>query len=154
MVASTGDPLLSESAIESYQEKLFPRAALVTPNRDEAAILWGQEITTHDHLHQAALELTKRYQVPFLVKGGHLGGRYAVDLLALEGQCKPFSEPMVPGVHPHGTGCTFSAAICAGLASGMSMIQSIDHAKAFITRAIREHHEIGDYQLLNQLPST
>jgi hydroxymethylpyrimidine/phosphomethylpyrimidine kinase len=149
MVASSGTPLLRPEAIEAMGDLLLSRATVVTPNRDEAALLWGRPINTFEELRLAARELSERFQVPFLVKGGHLQQVEALDVLYFQGECLDFSEPMVPGVNPHGTGCTFSAAITAGLAKGLSLTEAVRLGKDFITRAIRRHLRIGGYDLLN-----
>jgi hydroxymethylpyrimidine/phosphomethylpyrimidine kinase len=152
MVASTGRPLLKRDAIAALR-KFMALAAVVTPNRDEAALLWGRKITNLDELEQAARELARDFGGPaILAKGGHLRTGQAVDVLATpEGKLRRFSVKRIPGVDPHGTGCTYSAAIAAGLARGLSIPQAVALGKRFITRAIQRRFEIGDYQLLNHL---
>ena len=153
MVASSGKVLMKRSAIRRLR-KFMARATIVTPNRDEAALLWGKPITNLASLEAAARALAGMLEGPsVLAKGGHLKTGRAVDLLALpEGKVRKFEAKRIPGVDPHGTGCTYSAAIAAGLAKGLSLGDAVGAAKKFITRAIRERFEIGGYQLLNQLP--
>lgn len=139
MVATSGDLLLQKDAIEIYEKELFPLAAVVTPNLDEAATLLGQPIADLDAMRAAGLELTKRYAVPMLLKGGHLGGETAIDLLCTAEGVTEFSAPFSRGVHTHGTGCTYSAAIAARLASGASLGEAIDSAKRYVTTAIAQH---------------
>jgi hydroxymethylpyrimidine/phosphomethylpyrimidine kinase len=153
MVASTGRVLLREDAM-SMLRKLICFADLVTPNRDEAALLWGKPITDMATLEQAALELAHGFRGPHvLAKGGHLKTDMAVDVLASpNGTLSYFEARRIPGVDPHGTGCTYSAAITAGLAKGLTLTESVVLGKSFITRALRRRFEIGPYQLLNHLP--
>ncbi len=152
MVSSSGTKLLQDGAIASFKQRLLPRATLVTPNRDEAEILSGQPIRDFTDLRRVAQQLAARFGVPFLVKGGHLRQAEALDILAMDDSIYEFSEPMIPGVNPHGTGCTFSAAIAAGLAQGLPLVEAVRQGKQFITRAIQTRLRLGSYDLLNQLP--
>lgn len=136
MVASSGDPLLKKSAIAAYRKRLFPRAILVTPNLDELQILAGREVNTLAEMKEAGRSLVDLYGCAFLLKGGHLRGRRAVDFLATPEGFEEFSAPFVRGVETHGTGCTYSAAITAGLAAGLPLTESVAAAKTYITRAI------------------
>ncbi len=138
MVATSGDLLLSAEALKMY-ETLFPLAALITPNLNEAVTLLGKPITSLEAMRAAGEKLTARYGVPFLLKGGHLAGNDAVDLLFFEGKISEFSAPFVRSVATHGTGCTCSAAITAGLASGMSLEAAVRRGKQFVTSAIAQH---------------
>jgi hydroxymethylpyrimidine/phosphomethylpyrimidine kinase len=153
MVASSGKVLMKRSAIRRLR-RFLSRATIVTPNRDEAALLWGQAITNLETLEAAARELAGKLKGPsVLAKGGHLKTGRAIDVLALPGgKLRRFEARRIPGVDPHGTGCTYSAAIAAGLARGLAAGPAVAAAKRFITRAIRERFEIGGYALLNQLP--
>ncbi|HSH40104.1 MAG TPA: bifunctional hydroxymethylpyrimidine kinase/phosphomethylpyrimidine kinase, partial [Chthoniobacterales bacterium] len=117
MVATSGDLLLRKEAIEIYERELFPLASLVTPNLDEAATLLGYPISDLASMRDAGKQLADRYSVPVLLKGGHLGGDEAIDLLFDGSAVAEFSAPFTRGVHTHGTGCTYSAAIAGGLAS-------------------------------------
>jgi hydroxymethylpyrimidine/phosphomethylpyrimidine kinase len=139
MIATSGDNLLEPEAVESYKNKLFPLATLITPNLDEAALLL--ETTTKDRkqMENAAKALAKKYRVSILLKGGHLRGDNAIDLLFHRDKLTEFSAPFVRGVETHGTGCTYSAAITAGLASGLSLEQAINRAKTFVTESIARH---------------
>ena len=85
----------------------------------------------------AAKALAKKYHASILLKGGHLRGDNAIDLLFHEGELREFSAPFVRGVETHGTGCTYSAAITAGLTSGFSLEPAIKHAKRFVTESIK-----------------
>lgn len=139
MVATSGDLLLQEEAIEVYERDLFPLASLVTPNLQEAATLLGREIADFAGMHNAGRELLAKYGVPVVLKGGHLGGNEAVDLVCTQDGVREFRAPFTRGVHTHGTGCTYSAAIAAGLASGVPLDEAIARAKEFVTIAIAQH---------------
>lgn len=152
MVASSGDPLLKKSAIEAYRRLLFPQATLVTPNLDELAILAGREVRNLAEMKEAGLKLVERYGCAFLLKGGHLRGKMAVDYLATEDGFEEFSAPFVRGVDTHGTGCTYSAAITANLAKGKSLSQSVAAAKKYVTAAIGRHLRWGKVHALEHFP--
>ena len=137
MVASSGDPLLQADAIGLYTERLFPLAALVTPNLDEAAVLLHRATIDPAELPAAARTLWQRFRVPFLLKGGHLKGDPAVDLLFCGDQPETFAAPFIPNVSTHGTGCTLSAAIAAQLAHGRTLSAAVAEAKRFVSEAIR-----------------
>ena len=146
MVATSGDLLLQKEAIQVYENKLFPLAALVTPNLDEAATLLGEPIADLSALRTAGQRLLERYGVAMLLKGGHLAGDEAIDLLCTQNGIVEFSAPFVRGVHTHGTGCTYSAAIAAGLASGLALEESVRRGKRFVTAAIAQTFPLGDAQ--------
>jgi len=136
MIATSGDNLLGRGAVESYKNKLFPLATLITPNLDEAAALLESTIKDRNQMTNAAKALAKKYRTSILLKGGHLDGDKAIDLLFHNGALTEFSAAFVRGVETHGTGCTYSAAITAALASGVSLEQAIKRAKKFVTEAI------------------
>ncbi len=139
MIATSGDNLLEPEALESYKNKLFPLATLITPNLDEAGLLLETTIIDRKQMESAARALAKKYRASILLKGGHLRGDNAIDLLFHQGELTEFSAPFVRGVETHGTGCTYSAAIAAGLASGFSLEQAIRRAKEFVTHSIARH---------------
>ena len=139
MVATSGDALLQRGAIARYENELFPLASLITPNLDEAAQLLGITIKTITRMRTAGKKLAEKYRVPILLKGGHLAGNQATDLLFLGDKVIEFSAPFVSGVSTHGTGCTYSAAIAAGLASGLPLEESVRRAKQFVTQTITHH---------------
>lgn len=138
MIATTGDNLLEPEAVEAYENELFPLATLITPNLDEAALLLETVINDRRQMQTAAKALAKKYHASILLKGGHLRGDNAIDLLFHRGELTEFSALFVPGVETHGTGCTYSAAITAGLASGFSLEQAIRRAKKFVTESIKQ----------------
>jgi len=139
MIATSGDNLLGPGAVESFKNKLFPLATLITPNLDEATALLGATIKSKTQMENAAKALAKEYGASILLKGGHLCGDNAIDLLFYRGKLTEFSAPFVRGVETHGTGCTYSAAITAGLASGLSLVSAIKRAKKFVTESIERH---------------
>lgn len=136
MVATSGDPLLRGDAVALYRERLFPLANLVTPNLDETQVLLGRAVTSLADMRLAGHELAARHGVSFLIKGGHLRQAVATDLLFADGAVHEFSAPFVPGVSTHGTGCTYAAAIAAGLGKGLALRDAVAEAKTFLTRAV------------------
>jgi len=136
ITATGGDPLLERGAIDSYQKELLPRATLITPNLDEATQLLGQKIADRESMERAGKELARKFKAAILLKGGHLQGDNAVDLLFAKDKITEFSAPFVRDVATHGTGCTYSAAITAGLAGDQSLEDSIKRAKEFVTKCI------------------
>ncbi len=137
MVATSGARLLEASALGSYRERLFPRAALVTPNLDEVGVLWGRPVTSREAMREAGRELAARYGAAFLVKGGHLCGEVAADLLVTSsGAERWYESPFVRGVSTHGTGCTYSAAVASGLGKGLGLEEAVGEAKRFVSRAV------------------
>src|SRR6266480_1962339 len=137
-VATSGDLLLRPDAIALYESELFPLATLLTPNLDEAEKLIGEPIRDLKAMRKAGKKLQKKYRVSILLKGGHLAGGDAVDVLFAGEKIREFSSPFVRGVATHGTGCTYSAAITAGLASGLSLDDAIGRAKKFVSAAIAQ----------------
>lgn len=139
MIATSGDNLLGPGAVESYKNKLFPLGTLITPNLDEAALLLETTIKDRKQMENAAKALAKEYGASILLKGGHFRGDNAIDLLFHHGELTEFAEPFVRSVETHGTGCTYSAAITAGLARGFSLESAIKQAKKFVTESIARH---------------
>jgi hydroxymethylpyrimidine/phosphomethylpyrimidine kinase len=141
MVASSGDRLLEQAAEDLYRDALLPHAAVVTPNLHEAAVLLGEEITTLAAQHEAARALGRFCPGVVVVKGGHRtkGTEHvAIDVVWDGHTTTELSAPRVDTMNNHGTGCTFSAAIAAALASGATHGEAVERAKAFVTRAISD----------------
>ena len=136
MVATSGDLLLQPDAIALYRERLFPLATLITPNLDEARTLLGHPIESLDAMRRAGSELFEQIGVNVLLKGGHLREAVATDLLVERSGTSEYSAPFVQGVSTHGTGCTYSAAVAAGLAKGLSLQNAVAEAKTFVGRAV------------------
>jgi hydroxymethylpyrimidine/phosphomethylpyrimidine kinase len=152
MVATSGDPLLEEDAVAVYERELFPLAALLTPNLSEASRLIGDSIGDLNAMHRAGKILTEKYGVPVLLKGGHLSGDEAIDVLFQDDRAMEFSAPFSRNIATHGTGCTYSAAITAGLARGLALEEAVRRAKNFVSAAIAGHHAWGDIHALNHSP--
>jgi hydroxymethylpyrimidine/phosphomethylpyrimidine kinase len=152
MVASSGAALLKKSAIAAYKTALFPHAVVVTPNLDELRILAGRDIRSFDEMKGAGRFLVEKYGCAFLVKGGHLRGKLAVDVLVTADGFDEFAAPFVKGVETHGTGCTYSAAVAAGLAVGNSLHEAVSAAKDYITRSIVRSLRWGKTQALDHFP--
>lgn len=153
MIASSGEPLLDSDAISAYYKLLFPKASLITPNLDELTLLAGaiKVPSSFEEMRQLGLHLIKKINKPLLLKGGHLKQQEAIDLLLLpDGREELFSAPFFKNAETHGTGCTYSAAIAAGLAKGDSLSKAITEAKNFITQAIVNTHQWGKVRALRQ----
>lgn len=149
MVASSGDLLLKPGAVRAYRRAVLPLATLVTPNLNELAVLAERTIPDLAAMRAAGAALARDYGVPFLLKGGHLRGKLAVDVLVEPGGREwEFAEPFIKGADPHGTGCTYSAAIATGLAKGLTLPEAVKTAKKFITRAIADRHRWGRTEIL------
>jgi hydroxymethylpyrimidine/phosphomethylpyrimidine kinase len=137
MVAASGDPLLRPDAVASLKRLLIPRALVVTPNLPEAAALLDAPPAADEaemiRQGQAILSLGCK---AVLVKGGHGGGPQAVDLLVDRGGVHRYVAHRVDTKHTHGTGCTLSSAIAAGLAKELPLADAVAAAKNFITGAI------------------
>jgi hydroxymethylpyrimidine/phosphomethylpyrimidine kinase len=146
MVSTSGTRLLEPAAINVLKDKLLPLATLVTPNLDEAEILTGHRPVSVEEMRQAAREIHSRFGCAALVKGGHLkNAREAIDIF-FDGKTELLlSAPFIKGVRTHGTGCTYSAAICAALALGHDLPQAIQIGKKFVTSAISRSYRIGKH---------
>ena len=139
MIATSGETLLEPAAIEIYEREIFPIATLITPNLDEAARLLGDPIHNLPQMRRAVTALTRKYGVAVLLKGGHLSGSRAVDILHDRIRIQEFSAQFIRPVTTHGTGCTYSAAITAVLAKGGELIGAVKTGKRFVSKAIRGH---------------
>jgi hydroxymethylpyrimidine/phosphomethylpyrimidine kinase len=143
MVATSGDRLLEPAAEVLIARRLVPLAALVTPNLDEAGILVQQEVRTPDQMERAGHALIRMGARAALVKGGHLAGDEIVDVLVSGGAVRRFTHPRIDTTSTHGTGCTLSAGIAAGLALGRSLEQAVADALDFVHRAIAAAPGLG-----------
>lgn len=142
MVAKSGDRLLQPEARAALADRILPLALLVTPNLPEAEVLAGMRVAEPEDMEEAARRIHTMGPRYVLVKGGHLKGD-ATDLLWNGREFTRFSTPRVDSPNTHGTGCTFSAAIAAGLARGQALGDAIRAAKAYVTLAIREGFKAG-----------
>ncbi|MBI1621745.1 bifunctional hydroxymethylpyrimidine kinase/phosphomethylpyrimidine kinase [Aquamicrobium zhengzhouense] len=146
MVATSGDRLLQEDAIDTLKAEILPQAAIVTPNLPEAALLTGLPVArTEDEMIVQARALVDMGAGAALVKGGHGTGPESVDILFDGQDIARLSAPRIDTRNTHGTGCTLSAAITAGLARGLSLIDAVREAKSFLHSALdaAQHMKVG-----------
>jgi hydroxymethylpyrimidine/phosphomethylpyrimidine kinase len=171
LVSTSGAKLLEPAALKTFTEKLLPLATLVTPNLSEAEILSGQKISSVEEMRAAARKIHFKFGCAVLVKGGHLDcddtsplskrghvralqTRHEAADIFFDGKTELLlSAPFIKGVRTHGTGCTYSAAICAALALGHDLPQAVQIGKEFVTRAISESYRIGKYFALGNFPA-
>jgi hydroxymethylpyrimidine/phosphomethylpyrimidine kinase len=137
MVATSGDRLLPADAVDALRTKLIPLASIITPNLPEAAVLLSEPLAASD----AAIESQGRRLLslgcPYvLIKGGHGHGSESIDYLVSASATVSLASPRLATKNTHGTGCSLSAAIAAGLAKGEDMDAAVRNAKAFISAAI------------------
>lgn len=144
MVATSGDLLLDPAAVEAIRDELLPLASLVTPNLDEAGVLLDRRVRTPDEMADAARALAAMGARAVLIKGGHLEGPEVVDLLLAGGAVREFRQERIETRNVHGTGCTLSAAIAAGLALDRSLVDAVENALDFVHRAIATAPGLGD----------
>jgi hydroxymethylpyrimidine/phosphomethylpyrimidine kinase len=142
MVAKSGDRLLREDAVTALREVLLPLAVVVTPNVPEAEVLVGRTIRDDADVRAAAREILALGPRAVVLKGGHRDGP-ATDLLCDRDGFVEFTAAREPTTNTHGTGCTFSAAIAAGLAQGRDVREAARVAKAYVTGAIRASVPLG-----------
>lgn len=143
MIATSGDRLLDAGAERAIVERLLPRVALVTPNLDEATLLVGRPVDTVADMEHAARVLVERGARAALVKGGHLAGDEVVDVLFDGESLAQWRRPRVATRAGHGTGCTLSAAIAAGLAHGRTLHAAVEDGLDFVHRAIEQAPNLG-----------
>ncbi len=142
LIGKHGDRLLSPGAEEALRNKLLPHTYLVTPNIPEAEALTGLTIRTEADMIAAAKRLRELGCEAALVKGGHFRGQ-PVDILRTATGVERFEGIRVDTRHTHGTGCSYSAAITAGLALGVNLHTAVERAKEFIQRAIETAPGLG-----------
>jgi hydroxymethylpyrimidine/phosphomethylpyrimidine kinase len=137
MVATSGRRLLAPDAVDALRNELLPRALVITPNLPEAAVLLDtDEATDAAAMHRQAQCLIALGAKAVLIKGGHAGGAESTDLLVTATTSVRVSGQRIATRNTHGTGCTLSAAIAAGLAKGLGLAQAVQDAKAYVTSAI------------------
>jgi hydroxymethylpyrimidine/phosphomethylpyrimidine kinase len=141
--STSGFDLIDDEALAALKAELMPLARLVTPNVPEAERLTGLRIRDEEDLRRAAARLREMGARAVLVKGGHLTGRIALDLLDDGGEVRTFAADRIETSSTHGTGCTLAAGIAAGLAHGRTLAESIAAAKHFVTEAIRRAPGLG-----------
>jgi hydroxymethylpyrimidine/phosphomethylpyrimidine kinase len=143
MVASAGTSLLPEDAAAAFGTRLLPCATLVTPNIPEAERILKRSIATQADMEHAACDISGQYQISCFLKGGHLPGKDdRLDVLRHNGETRHFRHACIelPGGGIHGTGCTLSAAITAGLARKQPMEQAVADAVDYVQKLIRSAH--------------
>jgi hydroxymethylpyrimidine/phosphomethylpyrimidine kinase len=157
MIAKGGTALLDDDGVAAMQRRLFPLAALITPNAPEAARLAGIDVRSVDDAVHAGSILKESGARAVLVKGGHLGGDTVTDVLVDETGTRKFESPRIASTSTHGTGCTLASAIATGLAQGMTLEQAVIRARSFVREAIRTGlslgHGTGPLNHLHALPS-
>jgi hydroxymethylpyrimidine/phosphomethylpyrimidine kinase len=142
MVATSGDRLLREEAVEALRSDLLPLATVVTPNLPETGVLIGREVSTLDQMRDAARAILDLGVKSVLVKGGHLDGD-AVDVFFDGDQFLELRARRINTTSTHGTGCTLASAIASLLAKETPLEQAIREAKSYVTAAIEHAYPIG-----------
>jgi len=136
MVATSGDALLEDDAVDALRERLLPMATLITPNLPEAARLLDEPMATDESaIISQGRKLKRRGARAVLMKGGHRPGPLATDLL-IGDEIERIESLRVYTKNVHGTGCTLSAAIAAEMAKGATLYDAVVTAKAYVTAAI------------------
>jgi len=146
MIATSGDRLLDADAEQAITSELLPLAIVITPNLDEAAVLTGEPVETREDMHRAARILVERGARAALIKGGHLRGGTVTDVFFDGERTREWTRTRLNTRSTHGTGCTLSAAIAAGLAHNRPLPDAIDDALRFVHRAIQTAPELGSGQ--------
>lgn len=153
MAAKSGDRLLEREAVRSLQEELFPLTSILTPNIPEAEYLIGNPIQSEGYMREAARKILKMGVASVLIKGGHAvqqsppqkkGGRLVIDLFYDGRVMREIKGPRIDTLHTHGTGCTLSSAIAAGLAIGLAPLEAIQNARDYLTAALRNAYAVGE----------
>ena len=143
MVASSGDRLLDDGAERAIIAQLVPLARLITPNLDEAALLVGEPVADGAAMERAARALVAAGARAALIKGGHLSGSEVIDVLFDGTSLTQWRRERIATHGGHGTGCTLSAAIAAGLAHGRSLHAAVEDALDYVHRAIAQAPSLG-----------
>ena len=144
MVATSGDRLLSTEAVSALRERLIPMASLITPNLPEAAALLGEPVAADKAaIASQGKSLLAMGAQAVLIKGGHGQGAESIDYLFTPGDVLALGAPRMATRNTHGTGCSLSSAIAAGLAKGETLEQAVRGAKAWITAAIAAADRLG-----------
>ena len=144
MVATSGDVLLADDAIDTIISALLPRATLVTPNLPEAARLLGEAVAQDEaNAVRQGHALARKGCRTILVKGGHGQGDTAVDILVSGDTVTRFERPRIDTPHTHGTGCTLSAAIAAHMARGNALEDAVALGKTYVWEALAAGRTLG-----------
>lgn len=143
MVATSGDRLLEDDAVHAIISRLLPLSTIVTPNLDEAGILTGMVVNDVDSMKEAAQILVQRGAASALIKGGHLQRARLTDVFYNGEEFLMFERTRIVTHNTHGTGCTLSAGIAAGLAHGHSLVEAVEAALEFVHNAIATAPGLG-----------
>ncbi len=144
MIAKGGASLLAEEAVALIRDELMPIAAIVTPNAPEAEALTGVEVRGLDGQKRAAEMLVEQFGAnAALVKGGHIAGQTVRDVLLTASGLQVFESPRIDTKATHGTGCTLASAIAAYIAQGMAIGPAVEHARAYLMKAILHAPGLG-----------
>lgn len=143
MVSTSGHSLLDKSAVNAVKEKLFPLAELITPNIPEAELLCQFSIKSRLDMEKAAHTLSDKYNVSVLLKGGHAANTGSDFLFTKDGKSEWFLSRKINNPNTHGTGCTLSSAISAGLALGKDLKTAVYEAKLYITSSLQYGLDLG-----------
>lgn len=142
MVSTSGARLISKTAIDTLKNRLLPLAELITPNIPEAEVLSGRSINSAEEMEGAAKWLQERFGCNVLVKGGHRTNT-ANDVLCIGGKLHWFFGQHIDNPNTHGTGCTLSSAIASNLAKGLSLEESVQKAKDYLSGALAAMLDLG-----------
>lgn len=150
MISTSGARLIDADAVQTLTQRLFPRAALVTPNLDEATVLLDGRKPDAASLEYDARTLAGRFGAAVLLKGGHLEGGNLTDVLAFaDGRIFQWQAARVEDVDTHGSGCTLSSAIAAALALGDALPQAVGRAHAYLQNALKHPLRVGGRAFIN-----
>ncbi len=137
MVATSGDHLLAADAVEALRAQLIPRALIVTPNLPEAAALTDRPLAGNEkEMETQARAILRLGPAYVLIKGGHGDGAESIDLLVGQSDVVGLKAKRIDTTNTHGTGCTLSSAVAAGVAKGLELVTAVQEAKTFVTYAI------------------
>ena len=154
MVAKSGDRLLRQDAVDALRRKLLPIARVVTPNIPEAEVLAGRAIRNREDRVLAARRIMEFGARAVVIKGGHSGEDPVVDLLVDQEGVHEYRASRIATTSTHGTGCTFGAAIAAGLAKGMDLAGAVGQAREYLSRALAAAPGLGHgHGPMNHFPS-
>lgn len=142
--ATSGRTLLTKKAFQTLCATLLPLATVITPNVPEAEMILNCRINNPADQRAATLKLSKKFKTACIIKGGHLPGEEAIDVLYCRRRFHSFKTRRVSAKNLHGTGCVFSAALAACLARGMNMKSAVWNAKKYVFRLIQINKNV-DY---------
>lgn len=145
MVSTSRSRLLRDDAIDAMTGELLPLAAWITPNIPEAELLTGRSISSVHEMLDAAMALHERFSCAVMLKGGHLAGSEAWDVIVREGRSYTLTAPLleIPLLAAHGTGCTLSAALTAMMALAVPWKQAVCESKAFVYGSLAQRVTLG-----------